>query len=264
MKKKNYQWNATDYADHSASQFEWAGELIDKLALRGNEVLLDIGCGDGKVSAAIAARLPDGHVLGIDSSGDMTELAARRYPDFPNLSFQTTDVRELDFENRFDVAFSNAALHWITDHLSFLPKIKKSLKCSGKILFQMGGRGNAQEILSVLDNLLEKEEWKPYFYGFRFPYGFYGPEEYEKWLPRVGLNAERIELIPKDMMHKGKKELAAWLRTTWLPYTERLPENLRESFISDVVDTYAETHPPDKDGVIHVGMARLEIEAYNI
>lgn len=260
--KKNYQWNAADYAEHSSVQFEFARELIDKLNLKGNEALLDIGSGDGKVSAVIAASLPYGYVIGIDSSQDMVSLATERYPgsDFPNLTFQKRDVRELSFKNQFDVVFSNATLHWITDHLSFLHKVRKCLKKSGKILLQMGGRGNAQEIILVMDNLLSQEKWKPYFNDFTFPYGFHGPDDYEKWLDQVGLRAERIELIPKNTKHKGKEGLTGWIRTTWLPYTQRIPENMRESFISDFTDAYIDTHPADNEGFVHVQMMRLEVE----
>ncbi|MCP4108178.1 MAG: hypothetical protein GY749_21980 [Desulfobacteraceae bacterium] len=75
-----------------------------------------------------------------------------------------------------------------------------------------------------------------FFKDFTFPYGFHSPGDYEKWLAQVGLKAKRIELIPKDTRHKGKEKLAGWVRTTWLPYTERVPENMRESFISDFAD----------------------------
>ncbi len=262
----NYQWNAADYAEHSSVQFEFALELIGKISLMGNEALLDIGSGDGKVSAAIAERLPDGYVIGVDSSDDMVNLATQQYPvsEFPNLSFQRTDVRELDFENRFDILFSNAALHWVADHLSFLHKVKNCLKNSGKILFQMGGKGNAEQIVSVMNDLLETEKWKSFFKDFTFPYGFHSPGDYEKWLAQVGLKAKRIELIPKDTRHKGKEKLAGWVRTTWLPYTERVPENMRESFISDFTDAYIGACPADNEGFIHVKMVRLEIEAYNV
>ena len=65
---KTSDWNARDYAAHSAAQQEWARELIDTLRLRGDEAVLDIGCGDGRATALIAERLPDGSVLGVDNS----------------------------------------------------------------------------------------------------------------------------------------------------------------------------------------------------
>ena len=181
---KSYQWNAADYAQHSSAQLKWAEELIKKLNLRGDEMVLDIGCGDGKITAGIAEMLPDGRVLGIDSSREMVSLASRSYPEktFPNLSFQMLDVRDLDHDNRYDVVFSNAVLHWCLDHQPILRRIKTSLKPRGRMLLQMGGKGNAQDILNILDELQLLDKWSSFFVDFSFPYGFYDAELYRQWL----------------------------------------------------------------------------------
>ncbi|MBN2031398.1 methyltransferase domain-containing protein [bacterium] len=261
---KRYQWHAEEYGTHSSAQIEWGRELIPKLKLQGDESVLDLGCGHGKISAEIARFVPHGTVLGIDSSQEMIDSAVRQYPqnDFPNLSFQRVDIQEMVFENQFDVVFSNAALHWIKDHLSVLYRVHQGMKQSGRLLFQMGGRGNGDGILSVLNGMLASRKWKFYFEHFDFLYGFYGPDVYQKWLIQAGLIPERIELVLKDMKQKGASGLAGWIRTTWLPYTERIPEDLRETFISEIVDTYLSLHPLDGDGFAHVNMIRLEVEAW--
>jgi len=260
---KSYVWNADDYAKHSSSQYKWAKELIPKLKLSGNEALLDIGCGDGKVTAILAKCLPNGCVVGVDSSEDMVVLARRTFPHeaYPNLSFQRMDARALTFQARFDRVFSNAALHWIIDHKSVLHGVQRSLKGGGRLLFQMGGKGNAQDVLAVLDGLFMEKPWREFFVGFGFPYGFYTPEEYRVWLCEAKLEPERVELVPKDMQLPGGEGLAGWIRTTWLPYTERLPTDLRERFIEQIVTTYMKTNPLDEAGIAHVRMARLEVEA---
>jgi trans-aconitate 2-methyltransferase len=260
---KNYVWNADDYAKHSSPQYKWAQELIPKLKLSGNEALLDIGCGDGKVTATLAKHVPNGCVVGVDSSEDMIALARFTFPQeaYPNLSFQQMDARALTFQARFDRVFSNAALHWIIDHKSVLHGVQRSLKGGGRLLFQMGGKGNAQEILSILDGLFREEPWMKFFESFSFPYGFYAPEEYRVWLCEAKLEPERVELVPKDMQLQGREGLAGWIRTTWLPYTERLPMELRERFIEQIVTTYMKMHPLDGAGVAHVRMVRLEVEA---
>jgi trans-aconitate 2-methyltransferase len=253
-------WNAKDYAKNSSAQESWANELVSKLALQGNEHLLDIGCGDGKITNSIAQKLNNGAVVGIDRSESMIELAKDQF-DLPHLSFYTMDATEISTQERFDVAFSNAALHWVNDHNAVLVGLKKCLNRNAKILFQMGGYGNAQDVLEVVDQVTVSEEWKKYFDNFFFPYNFCNISDYEKWLPVAGYKARRIELITKDMVHENEEGLKGWLRTTWFPYTDQLPENKKEEFLSLVIEKYTNANPVDSEGKTHVNMVRLEVEA---
>lgn len=260
---KSFTWDANDYARHSTIQKSWARELIAKLNLQGNEHLLDIGCGDGKVTAELAERLPDGSVLGIDNSASMIELAQKTFAprNHPNLSFQLADARNLTFEHLFEVVFSNAALHWAHDHRPILKGIWRSLRPGGRILLQMGGDGNAAAIIRILDKMIAEKNWKQYFNYFEFPYGFHPPDVYIIWLEKTGFDAQRVALIPKLMKHDGESALAGWIRTTWLPYTERIPKKHRTKFIQELTHRYIKENSPDADGRIHVQMVRLEVEA---
>jgi len=258
-----YSWNAEEYAKHSSNQYEWAKELIPKLKLSGNEAMLDIGCGYGKVTAMLSTYLPHGKVVGIDSSEEMIAQARQSFPqnDYPNLSFLRMDARELTFREQFDVAFSNAALHWIIDHQTVLSCVKDSLDSHGRLLFQMAGKGNAQEIIAVLEEMISEDTCEPYFKNFSFPYGFYGPEEYKTWLREAGFKPERVELLPKVAKLQGREGLAGWIKTTWLPFTERVPIHLRDSFINEIANRYIAAYPLDENGLAHVKMVRLEVQA---
>ncbi len=260
---QTYNWNAEDYKNHSQVQQKWARELIDKLNLKKTERILDLGCGDGKVTAEIASRVPDGSVIGVDSSESMIKLAKEHHSDasHPNLSFMLMDATQLSFVQQFDVIFSNAALYWVHDHKIVLEGVYRSLCSGGRILLQMGGKGNAEDILSVLGILQKANKWQPYFKEFTFPYAFYGTEEYTQWLKELGYDIKRVELIPKNMEHNGKSGLEGWIRTTWLPYTQRIPEKERDQFIRELVCNYIKKVPMDSQGKVHVDMVRLEVEA---
>jgi trans-aconitate 2-methyltransferase len=158
-----YNWNAEDYEKHSQSQQQWARELTGKLSLKGGEDVLDLGCGDGKVTAEIARALRNGTVIGVDNSESMIRLATKRYPTsvYANLSFKVMDASNLTFEGCFDVIFSNAALHWVKNHKPLVEGLYKYLKPGGKILLQMGGRGNARHIVSVLTEIQSLPAWHP-------------------------------------------------------------------------------------------------------
>jgi trans-aconitate 2-methyltransferase len=106
-------WNPEDYAKNSDAQLKWARELRQNLKLQGNESVLDVGCGDGKITADFATALSKGRVVGVDSSPEMIDYATRTYASkqYANLSFACVDARSLDFDREFDLCFSNATLH---------------------------------------------------------------------------------------------------------------------------------------------------------
>ena len=263
MAEKSFAWDPAAYAAHSSAQQSWARELLAKLALRGREQLLDVGCGDGKVTAEIAQAVPGGSVTGIDASKEMIRFAREKFPATrcPNLEFHVMDAREIRFDRKFDAVFSNAALHWVDDHRAFLRGAAAALRPGGRLLVSCGGEGNAQDVFSVLRAEMRMKRWREYFRNLTKPYFFYHPEDYRHWLPRAGFHVRHVGLADKDMVWDGPEGMAAWLRTTWIPYTQRVPETSREEFIESTARRYVAGHPPDKAGRVHVRMVRLEIDA---
>ncbi|MCU0782740.1 MAG: methyltransferase domain-containing protein [Verrucomicrobia bacterium] len=287
-------WNAADYAANSAVQQVWARELIAKVKLRGDEHILDVGCGDGKVTAEMAQAVPRGSVTGVDASRQMIAFAKRAFPatKHPSLCFQVMDARRLQslvgrvtpcapayrgkangahgvtrptsLSRQFDVVFSNAALHWVDDHQAILRGAAAVLKPGGRLIISCGGKGNAQDVFVALRPEMRLARWRKFFGKMPKPYFFHAPEDYKKWLPRFGFKSCRVELAPKDVTYNSTMGFAAWLRTTWLPYTQRVPEALREEFIAAIAARYVAKHPPDESGNIHVRMVRLEIDAVKI
>jgi trans-aconitate methyltransferase len=289
------EWNAADYAANSAVQQTWARELIAQLNLRGDEHVLDVGCGDGKVTAEIARAVPRGSAIGADASAPMIEFARRTFPrsKVPNLEFRICDARKISLAALFpgalasrrrvlsvpsgrrrsqiygegaepapfDIVFSNAALHWVDDHRAFLRGAASVLHSGGRLVVSCGGKGNAQDVFVALRPEMRLKRWRGFFRRLEKPYFFHSPVDYEKWLPRFGFKSRGVELSSKDAVYDGRDGFAAWLRTTWLPYIQRVPENLREGFIAAVTDRYITRHPLDDAGRVHVRMMRLEIDA---
>jgi trans-aconitate methyltransferase len=209
-----YSWNAKDYERNSQAQQKWARELIANLNLAGAEDILDLGCGDGKITAEIARLVGDGSVVGVDNSRQMIDLAKEKYSQnqHPNLSFQVMDASDLSFEECFDVIFSNAVLHWVKNHKPVIGGLYKSLRVGGKILLRMGGKGDAEGILSIMNDLKTSNKWAQYFTEFEFPFTFLGVDDYQALLKESGFSINRVELIPKDMTHDGKPGLEGWIR----------------------------------------------------
>src|SRR4051812_48848498 len=210
-------WDPAEYAANSSVQQTWARELIAKLELRGDEHVLDVGCGDGKVTAEIAKAVPRGSATGMDASPPMIEFAKKTFSPgkFPNVRFRAMDAREIRFERKFDLLFSNATLHWVDDHLAFLRGAASVLKPGGRLVVSCGGKGNAHDVFVALRPEMRLKRWRGYFRKIPTPYFFYAPADYEKWLPRAGFEIQRVKLVPKDATYAGAKGFAAWLRTTW-------------------------------------------------
>ncbi len=254
-------WNAADYNANASAQSTWGREVHARLALRPGETVFDLGCGDGRLTADLADRVPAGLVVGLDADADMIGFARRTYGR-SNLVFAEGDVRTFSFRQRADLVVSTASLHWVADHEAVLRRCRAHLDPGGRISFQMGGRGNCEEILSAAAEVAAADpRWSAHLEPFPVPWSFYGPEHYERWLARTGFRLLRAELCPKDMIHDGPEALGGWIRTTWLPILGKLPERDRAAFIGAVVGRYLRAHPPDGQGRTHVAIMRLDVEA---
>ncbi len=261
--KSRMKWNPVDYSQSSDAQLKWAQELQASLNLSVYQSILDVGCGDGKISANFARSIPGGRVVAIDSSPEMIEYAINTYPSsqYPNLSFACVGAQHLTFEQEFDLIFSNAALHWVDDHPAFLAGARRALWSGGRLIISCGGAGNAIDILQVFSELVVSQPWHQHFDGFVNPFFFYEITGYQKWLLSEGFTVNRLELIPKDMTHRSREEFTAWIRTAWLPFTSKVPAVDCHQFIEEFVDRYLAIIPIDPQGCTHVKMVRLEVDA---
>lgn len=264
--KVMYKWNAEDYHQNSTEQQRLAREAIAKLGFQGHERILDIGCGDGKITVELAALVPDGSVVGIDSSADMIAFAKHKFPtsSFPNLSFQQGDAKNLNFENEFDAIVSFNCLHWIKDHISVLAGIKKSLKPLGKIHFLFAGKTDDSGMSDLAVKLFQMEKWQTYLQNLKNPYELYTKDEYAEIVESVGLKAINVDAIATKMAFRDKEGFKGLIRTTWLPVTERIPEHLQQELIDDITNIYLEINPPDGNGFVYLPMMKLEVEATKV
>jgi trans-aconitate 2-methyltransferase len=258
-----YRWNPADYHDNASAQTQWAEELISRCQIMGTERVLDMGCGDGRITAGIARQVAGGSATGLDLSREMVAYARKAFPAeaVQNLSFVRGDITSLPFGSVFDMVVSNSALHWIPDQQGVLAEVSRVLRPGGRLLVQMGGKGNAAAILAVFSELMQDSSWKGYFGDFPLPYVFCSPGEYRDWLDDAGLDPLTVRLTDKDMAQKGSDGLAGWIRTTWHPYLERIPGCRKEEFITEICSRYLARHPPNHEGMVHVAMVRLEVEA---
>lgn len=248
-------WDASDYRANSQAQLELAREFLARITIAPDARVLDVGCGDGKVTALIDAAA----VTGCDRSAEMIELARREHPE---CTFVVADARELPFDREFEVAVSFTAFHWIVDrHVEALASVRRALVPGGRFHLQFPAAGNMAALADAARDVSAGPAWRDAFTGFAFPWLMPPIETYEPLVEAAGLEIDRLELVPRDVIHEGEAGLRGWVRTTWMPYTDRLPPERRAAWIEEVVALYAERMPPDEHGGLHVPSVRLELEA---
>jgi trans-aconitate 2-methyltransferase len=149
-------WVAVDYARFSSLQEAMASEVLERLQLRGDEAVLDVGCGDGRLSARIAERLAHGSVLGVDASADMIGFARDKFAAAQpqgRLSFEVADARRLSYDRRFDLVVSFNALHWVPEQAAALRGIAAALRPGGRALLRVVVKGEQTSLEEVAESV---------------------------------------------------------------------------------------------------------------
>jgi trans-aconitate 2-methyltransferase len=191
------EWDAAEYYRRSSLQEAMAQEVLALLELKGSERILDVGCGDGKITAEIAARAPRGSVVGVDPSRDMISFAQSHFGPATrsNLRFEVADARRLPFKNEFDLVVSFNALHWIPDQDAALTSIHSALVSGGRAQLRLVAAGARKSLENVVEETRQTSKWSAYFRDFHDPYLHLTSDEYAAMRGILG----RVRLFPLSL-----------------------------------------------------------------
>jgi trans-aconitate 2-methyltransferase len=234
------EWDAKAYSERNALQKWLADSHLAQLELDGTERVLDIGCGDGKITAEIAQRLKAGSVLGIDPSTRMIAFAQAHFArvEYPNLAFAVGDATSLPYRGEFDLVVSFNALHWVLDQDAALRGIRVALKPSGRAFLEFVPQGPRQSLEDVIEETCHAERWARYFAGHTAPYVHLTPEQFRELAAANGLRVERLERELKTWDFQGRRGFVAWAEVTFVEWTKNVPEAERAAFIDETLDRY--------------------------
>lgn len=224
-------WDAITYDRVSAPQLAWAREQLAEIELRGEEVILDAGCGSGRVTELLAGLVPRGRVYGVDAAPSMTAHAARALGERARILCQ--DLVTLALPERVDLAFSNATFHWIADHDALFAALWRNMRPGARLVAQCGGHGNIERFRTAARQVAGEQPFAPHFEGWRDPWNYATAQETEQRLRRAGFTEVRCWLEDRPAT---PPEPPAFVRAVCLaPALEVLPERLREPFLERVL-----------------------------
>ncbi len=222
-------WDAVTYDRVSDPQFGWALEQLERLPLDGDEVVLDAGCGSGRVTAELVARVPRGRVYGVDVSPSMVAHAQAALNGRATILCQ--DLVQLQLPEPVDAAFSNATFHWIHDHDALFKALHRAMRPGARLVAQCGGAGNIDSFRRAAEAVAAGEPFAPWFADWQQPWNYASAEQTSERLRGAGFSDVKTWLQPKRV-HPDR----AFVKTVCLqPHLRHLPAELQEQFVDAVL-----------------------------
>jgi trans-aconitate 2-methyltransferase len=225
-------WDAGTYQRVSAPLTQMGTDVLDRLVLRGDETVLDAGCGTGGVTRLLHERLPRGHVIAVDAAPSMVAQARELLP--AEVDVRQADLLELGLDEPVDAVLSTATFHWIADHQRLFANLHAVLEPGGRLVAQCGGHGNVAAVKQAGLDTASEIRFAPFFDGWAGDWTFATAEETERRLLRAGFKdvwcwLTRVDVDPGDP--------AAYLGAICLgSFLARLPEELHDSFVGAALE----------------------------
>lgn len=239
-------WNARHYHQVSAPQQAWGKRVLERIAFRGDESVLDLGCGTGRLTALIAQRVPHGRVVALDRSSSMLfEAQPWLQTEAPRARIVMADGASLPFVRAFDLVFSTATFHWILDHGALFRSVIMALKKHGRLEAQCGGGPNLARLRAHAVALAREPRFERYFEDFSEPWQYADEETTRNRLTAAGFEAIDVRLEPAPVHFDDSREFADFITTVCIrPHLARLPPADRAAFTTELTVRCATDEDP--------------------
>ena len=242
------EWNARAYNRLSNPMQTWGEAIVAGLPLRGDETALDLGCGSGRLTEFLLRRLPRGRVIAVDRSANMLQAAREHLePEFAGrVEYVQESLDELDLQDLADLAFSNAAFHWVKDHPRLFRAVFRALKPGGWLVAQCGAGPNIARIRERAAVLMSSPGYAAYFNGWDGPWEFAYPEVAAERLRAAGFEGVETSMFEAPVQLGTAEATRDFFEHVILgSHLDRLPDpELRRAFVDALVEQSARDNPP--------------------
>lgn len=257
------EWDGNSYDRISGTMEALGLEVLARLQLSGDEVVLDAGCGSGRITQALAERLAHGHVIAVDESASMVDAARKRLGALAaepgsrdaggesRVQLRVGDLLELELQQPVDAILSTATFHWIADHERLFARLRAALRAGGQLVAQCGGEGNIDVLRGKAGEVLAHEPYAEHFADWHAPWNYAGAAQTRERLLGAGFSSAECWLTPAPREPEHPREFLATIVLG--PHVQQLPAQLRERFMDDVLATLGEP--------VVVDYVRLNIDA---
>jgi trans-aconitate 2-methyltransferase len=231
-------WSGRDYAEVSELQRTMIDETMTTLRFAPADWVLDIGCGDGFLTRAIADAVPHGGAVGADASPRMIAAAHRGTTSAAGPWFVVADARKLPFTAQFDVAVSFNALHWVTQQDEALRQLATVVKPGGRVTIQLVCAGPRPSLESVAMEVCQSPTWALSFTGYPAPFVHVDPARFVELAAAAGLSVEDVDVVDREWDFGNRVAFERWVAVGSTAWTDRLPPAERSRFVADEVNAY--------------------------
>ena len=231
-------WNAAEYHRVSDPQVAWGRVVLERLELRGDERVIDAGCGTGRLTKELAARVPRGAVVGLDASRQMLEQARAHLASAPTpVRLVEASLPAVPIAGWADVVFSTATFHWVPDHPALFANLFRALRPGGVLHAQCGGAGNLARARQPAEELMRRPPFAPWFVNWQRAWEFAGAEETAARLKAAGFSEVQTSLEPAPVTFTDEQSYRAFVATVvFRLHLAALPEALRPAFLDEIVN----------------------------
>jgi trans-aconitate methyltransferase len=235
-------WDAERYHRLSRPQLAWGRAVLDRLAPRPGERVLDLGCGTGRLTTEIAAATGS-FTVGLDRSAAMLAEAAGHAG--RAVRFVLADGARLPFIDAFDAVFSGATFHWIPDHDRLFASVFGALRQGGRLVAQCGGGPNLRRLLDRAHALMDSPDYTRYFGAWSDPWRFAGPDDTRARLGAAGFSDIDVGLEPAPTTMPDRAAFENFISCVCVRHhVDRLPADVRPRFVGALADVAAGDDPP--------------------